>query len=40
MGVLHVMLIKPNGEVELSHEMYQRIEILNENTPRIIRGHD
>jgi len=37
MGILHVMLIKPNGDMELSPKMYQRIKFFNENTPRIIK---
>ena len=40
MGILHVMLIKPNGDIELSPKMYQRIKFLNENTPRIIKALD
>ena len=40
MGILHVMLIKPNGDIELSPKMYQRIKFFNENTPRIIKTPD
>ena len=40
MGILHVMLIKPNGDIELSPKMYQRIKFFNENTPRIIKTLD
>ena len=40
MGILHVMLIKPNGDIELSPKMYQRIKFLNENTSRIIKTLD
>ena len=40
MGILHVMLIKPNGDIELSPKMYQRIKLFNENTPRIIKTLD
>ena len=40
MGILHVMLIKPNGDIELSPKMYQRIKLFNENTSRIIKTLD
>ena len=40
MGILHIMLIKPNGDIELSPKMYQRIKFFNENTPRIIKTLD
>jgi thiamine biosynthesis lipoprotein len=37
MGVSHVMLLKPNGEIELSPDMHQRINLFNNDIPPIIR---
>ena len=37
MGVSHVMLIKPNGEIELSPDMHQRIQLLNNDQASVIR---
>lgn len=37
MGVSHVMLIKPNGEIELSPDMHQRIQLLDNELPAVIR---
>lgn len=37
MGVSHVMLVKPNGEIELSPDMHQRINLLDKDIPAIIR---
>ena len=37
MGVSHVMLIKPNGEIELSPDMHQRINIFNDDISPMIR---
>jgi len=38
MGISHVMLIKPNGEIELSPDMHQRINLLDKDMPAIIRA--
>ena len=37
MGVSHVMLIKPNDEIELSPDMHQRINLFNDDIPPMIR---
>jgi thiamine biosynthesis lipoprotein len=40
MGVEHVMLVKPDGQIEMSPKMVDRIQLINNHKPVIIRGED
>jgi len=37
MGITHVMLVKPNGEIEMSPQMAERARLINKSKPAVIR---
>lgn len=37
MGLKHVMLVRPDGEIEISPDMLERIAFINHDTPAIVR---
>ena len=37
MGIDHVMLARPDGQIELSPKMKQRVHLLDTNKPAIVR---
>ena len=40
MGVENVMVVKPDGQIEMSPKMVDRIQLINNHKPVIIRGED
>jgi thiamine biosynthesis lipoprotein len=40
MGITHVMLVKPDGQIEMSPQMVDRIQLINNHKPVIIRSED
>ncbi|MDQ7072543.1 MAG: FAD:protein FMN transferase [Gammaproteobacteria bacterium] len=40
MDIEHVMLVKPDGQIEMSPKMVDRMQLINNHKPVIIRGED